>query len=167
LYNESSSDSSYEANGESSSEEEVVEEYDDSDSKQQALEEDDKKPPPTRLFLELESLKKCMEKNCRCPKCNGPVEMKVKTLCLASNVMVCCMKKDCGYIDVSNLPATAEIGAKVLDDRNRSTDYSIKNVLYENRLREPSIDEMAPRQEKSSAKRNTQQASGLTNYQKT
>jgi hypothetical protein len=38
------------------------------------------------------------------------------------------MKKDCGYIDVSNLPATAEIGAKV-DDRNRSTDYSI-NVLY-------------------------------------
>jgi hypothetical protein len=51
LYNESSSDSSYEADGESSSEEEVVEEYDDSDSEQQAPEEDDKKPPPTRLFL--------------------------------------------------------------------------------------------------------------------
>jgi hypothetical protein len=91
------------------------------------VEEVDTKPPATRLFLEYESLKKCMEKNCRCLKCNGPVEMGVKTLCLASNIMVSCINKDCGYIDVSDLPATAEVLA--IDTRERSTDFAI-NVLY-------------------------------------
>jgi hypothetical protein len=39
--------------------------------------------------------------------------MKVETLlCLASNVMLCCTKKGCGFVDVSALPATAEVGAK-------------------------------------------------------
>jgi hypothetical protein len=37
-----------------------------------------KKPPCTRLILEHDALKDCMEKNCRCPECNGPIEMKVK-----------------------------------------------------------------------------------------
>jgi hypothetical protein len=93
-------------------------------------EEGEKKPPPTRLIVEHESLKRCMERNCRCIKCDGQVEMKVKTLCLASNVMVKCLDKECGYIDVSDLPpATANVGAKTKTDRERSTDFAI-NVLY-------------------------------------
>jgi hypothetical protein len=134
----SSSDSDYEADEESSSEdEEVVEDLEDFFTDEELLdeeeeeEEEDKKPPPTRLFLELQSLKKCMEKNCRCPNCHGPMEMNVKTLCLASNVMVSCKDQDCGYIDVSDMPATAEVGAAKNDDqrRERSTDFAI-NVLF-------------------------------------
>jgi hypothetical protein len=41
--------------------------------------------------------------------------------------MVCCLDKDCGYVDVSDLPATAEILA--IDGRERSTDFAI-NALY-------------------------------------
>jgi hypothetical protein len=122
----STTDSDYEGSDEEDSSEE--EELESSDEEEEQEDEDEgKKPDPTRLFLEYQSLKKCMEKNCRCPKCNGPVEMKVKTLCLACNVMVCCLDTDCGYVDVSELPATAEIGLS--KDRERTTDFAI-NVLY-------------------------------------
>jgi hypothetical protein len=117
VYNECSSttDSDYEA-AESSSKEEVEFNEESSDGEEEEVDEDDeqKKPQPTRLFLEYESLKKCMEKNCRCPKCDGPVRMKVKTLCLASHVMLCCVDTDCGYVDVSEQPATAEVGARLM-----------------------------------------------------
>jgi hypothetical protein len=69
-----------------------------------------------------------MEKNCRCPECNGKVEMQVKTICLASSVMLCCKDEDCGYIDRSELPASAKIG-EATDERGRSTDYAV-NALY-------------------------------------
>jgi hypothetical protein len=120
---DSSTDSDYAADEESSSEFDDDSEEDDDES-----DDEEKKPAPTRVFLELESLKQCMEKNCRCPMCNGPVVMEVKTLCLASNIMVSCTDNDCGYVDVSEQPATARVGAK-LDDRERSTDFAI-NVLY-------------------------------------
>jgi hypothetical protein len=68
-FNEASStDSDYEAEDEDDSSLEEEEEYDDSSSSVELVDpEDDKKPPPTQLVLELESLKQCMEKNCRCP----------------------------------------------------------------------------------------------------
>jgi hypothetical protein len=117
---------------EEESSESSIEDVESSDEEDE--EEVMKKPEPTRLFIEYDSLKKCMEKNCRCPRCNGPVEMKVKTLCLASNVMLCCTDLDCGYVDVSDLPATAEIMnpniGNPLVDRERSTDFAIINVLY-------------------------------------
>jgi hypothetical protein len=73
MFNEqSSSDSDYETDESSLSEEEEIEDF-----KEELVEEEednDKKPPPTWLFLEFESLKKCMEKNCRCLTCNGLVE---------------------------------------------------------------------------------------------
>jgi hypothetical protein len=85
IYNaESTTDSDYEADEDSSSEDEV--EFDNStgeEEEEEEAEDDDEtstKPSPTRLFIEYESLKKCMEKNCRCLKCNGPVRMTVKTL---------------------------------------------------------------------------------------
>jgi hypothetical protein len=61
--------------------------------------------------------------------------MKVKTLCLASNVMLCCKDEDCGYIDVSELPATAEIATvhpvnNKFIDREKSTDFAAVNTLY-------------------------------------
>jgi hypothetical protein len=65
-------DSDYEADEESSSEEDL-----DSDVE----EEKELKPPPTRLILEYESLKKCMEKNCRCPRCDGPGKCGNESMC--------------------------------------------------------------------------------------
>jgi hypothetical protein len=124
---ESSEDGEEQVDTEDFFTDEDLEEEDDEDD-----DEEDGKPPPTRLLLEYESLKKCMEKNCRCPKCNGPVNMDVKTICIASNVMVSCVDKDCGYVDVSDLPATAHVGptkATKKTDRERSTDFAI-NVLW-------------------------------------
>jgi hypothetical protein len=113
----SSTDSDYEADEESASEQEEVaveEDFTDEELEEEVAavlvedQDDDAKPRPTRLLLELESLKKCMEKHCRCLKCNGPVKMEVKTLCIASNVMVYCIDKGCGYVDVSDMPATQQ-----------------------------------------------------------
>jgi hypothetical protein len=97
-------------------------EYDDDDISDDSEEEDEdsedddgddwKKPSCTRLILEMDLLKKCIEKNCHCPKCDGLIEIKMKTLCLASNVMLCYKDVDCGYVDVSDLPAKAARGCK-------------------------------------------------------
>jgi hypothetical protein len=109
---------------------EVSEHEDDEDDEcedDKADEEATTKPPATRLILEVQS-KNIMEKNCRCPECKGPVEMEVNTLCLASNVMLCCKDVDCGYVDHSDLPASAKCGQST-DDRERITDYAV-NVLY-------------------------------------
>jgi hypothetical protein len=134
----SSTDSDYEADEESASEQEEVaveEDFTDEELEEEVAavlvedQDDDAKPQPTRLLLELESLKKCMEKHCRCLKCNGPVKMEVKTLCIASNVMVYCIDKGCGYVDVSDVPATAEVRGITGATRERTTDFAI-NVLY-------------------------------------
>jgi hypothetical protein len=112
-YNECSSTTGldYEAAESSSSEEVEFDEESFVGEEEVDHEHDDKqkKALPTRLFLEYESLKNCMEKNCRCWKCDGPVTMKVKTLCLVSPVMLCCADNDCGFVDVSEQPATAEV----------------------------------------------------------
>jgi hypothetical protein len=128
---ESSLDSEYVQLQDTSSEEEFLVDVSSSSDSEDDPEEDERKPDPTCLVLKQESLKKCIEKNCRCPTCNGPVDVKFKTLCLASNIMLLCRDKDCGYIDVSEQPSTAEIGDRNEDDpsRNRMTDYAI-NVLY-------------------------------------
>jgi hypothetical protein len=124
----SSSDSEYEEEEVSSSDEGINSEEEDEEEEEEEEGGEAQKPSCTRLILEYESLKKCMEKNCRCPECNGPVEMQVNTLCLASNVMLCCKDEDCGYIDHSDLPSSAKVG-ETSDERGRSTDYAI-NVLY-------------------------------------
>jgi hypothetical protein len=114
-------------------EEENSSEDDDDDDDEEEEGDDDggeNKPAATRLILEFESLKKVMETNCRCPECKGPVTMAVNTICLASNVMLCCNDEDCGYVDHSDPPASTKIGqAEDNDRRERSTDYAV-NVLY-------------------------------------
>jgi hypothetical protein len=88
-----STDSDFEFVASSSSEEEdkIVSEGDEEEEEDLCGDEEEKKPNFTRLLLEYDSLKKCMEKNCQCPEeCNGEVEMQVKTICLTSSVMLCC-----------------------------------------------------------------------------
>jgi hypothetical protein len=86
------------------------------------------KPEATRLLLDQEATKKFIEKNCCCHDCNGPVELKAKTICLASSLMICLMDEDCGYVDHSVAPVPAQIG-ETNDERARSTDYAV-NALY-------------------------------------
>jgi hypothetical protein len=109
-------------------EEEESSEDDSSEDEQFGGDDDAEKPPATRAILEVDPLKKIMERNCRCPECSGPMEMKVNTICLASSVMLCCKDEDCGYIDHSDPPAPAKVGEST-DERQRSTDYAV-NVLY-------------------------------------
>jgi hypothetical protein len=72
------------------------------------------KPEATRLLLDQEATKKFIEKNCCCHDCNGPVELKAKTICLASSLMICLMDEDCGYVDHSVAPVPAQIGETMM-----------------------------------------------------
>jgi hypothetical protein len=70
VYNESSTDSDYQADEDTSSKEEV--EFNENSFFDEELKDEEEvlqeKPSCTRVILEIESLKKCMEKNCQCPK---------------------------------------------------------------------------------------------------
>jgi hypothetical protein len=127
----SSSDSEYDNEGTDSSaedlQEEEWEEESDIEDDGDVADEVDKCPAP-RAIMEVESLKKLMEKHSRCPECDGRMEVKVNTICIASNVMLCCNNEDCGFVDHSDPPACAKVGPTT-DDRERTTDYAV-NVLY-------------------------------------
>jgi hypothetical protein len=127
VHDESSTDSDFVVCSSSSSESDSEEDADEEED-EEVLEEDGVKPSCTRIIVEHESLRKCMEKNCRCLVCNGPVMMEVNTLCLASNVMLRCKDDDCGWIEHSDPPAVAKIGVST-DERQKTTGYAI-NALY-------------------------------------
>ena len=92
---------------------------------------DMKKPTSTRVIVEVESLKTTIVKNCRCRQCNGEVEISLKTVCLATSVILRCQSPSCGYIYYSEPPAQVDLEEDDLlaDKRERSTDYAI-NILY-------------------------------------
>jgi hypothetical protein len=122
----STDDSEYDDEDVSSSEDLEEEQFEDDLD----IEDDgDNKPPASRLIIEVAALKKIMEDNCQCPECKGPVEMKVNTICIASNVILCCLDEECGFIDHSDLPASAKVEEEVDDRHDRITDYAV-NVLY-------------------------------------
>jgi hypothetical protein len=59
------------------------------------------KPKPTRVIVEVDELWETLEKHCRCPTCNGEMEVEVETLCVSSTVGLKCKKKSCGYVHYS------------------------------------------------------------------
>ena len=89
-------------------EEEWDEQYE-SDEDYDNEDEWDEKPPATRLFLEQDATTSFIEKYSRCPNCTGPVEVKVKTICLASSLVIGCKDEDCGFVDHSVAPIAAKI----------------------------------------------------------
>jgi hypothetical protein len=69
-----------------------------------------------------------LEKNCHCAECHGHVEVSIKTICIASQIILTCKDKDCGFTFNSAPPASTTIGDNN-DDRERTIDFAI-NVNY-------------------------------------
>jgi len=87
------------------------------------------KPPATQVILEVDSLTKIIYELSKCPECKGPIDIEIKTTCIASHVKAACLNVDCGYILHSDPPAPTTIHKKSNDNYNRNTDYAV-NVLY-------------------------------------
>jgi len=86
------------------------------------------KPPATRVILEVDSLTNMIYKLSKCPDCNGPIDVDIKTTCIASHVKAACLNVECGYILHSDPPAPATMHEKSNDNYHRTTDYAV-NVL--------------------------------------
>jgi hypothetical protein len=103
-------------------------EIDDDDDEEE--EEESAKPSATRAILEVDGLMETLKKHCRCPDCNGPLKPSMKSIALASRlILVTCENPECCYVCNSKAPMEATIGSEDLRSRDRTTDYAI-NVLY-------------------------------------
>jgi len=78
---------------------------------------------------EDDSLTKMIYELSKCPECNDPIDIEIKTTCIVSHVKAACLNVDCGYILHSDPPAPTTIDEKSNDNYNRNTDYAV-NVLY-------------------------------------
>jgi hypothetical protein len=116
-------------------EEEEQEDEDEGDEDEDDDEDDDevKKPPATRVVLEVGPLSDILQKHCRCPECDGRVEVSLKSLCLATTITLKCSNPDCTYIDSMHPPAVAKINSLDRshreDGKERMSDSAI-NLLY-------------------------------------
>jgi hypothetical protein len=116
VVNLESSDSEYAQESSSSSQDDVEE-------------QEDKKPPALRVILEVSTLTAMFEKLCACPQCGGKLVMSLKTTCFATSmIMSCNLTCKCGFIHYSDPPAPVNLDTQ--DNRERSTNYAITNVLY-------------------------------------
>ena len=86
-----------------------------------------KKPPSTRVIVEVESVTTSFEKHCRCLECGGPVEMTMRTIFIATSLMITCKDPKCAYVFHSIPPALVDVESS--DNHERSTDYAV-NILY-------------------------------------
>jgi hypothetical protein len=87
------------------------------------------KPDANRVIIEVDPFLETLEKHCRCPDCNGPMNAEVKRLCLASTFVLTCANKTCTYVHV-NWPSGAIVRSSPdARSRERSTDSAI-NILY-------------------------------------
>lgn len=116
VVNLESSDSEYLHESSSSSEDDGEED-----------EDEGKKPPASRVILEVSALVSMFQKLCLCPQCGGQLSMSLKTVCIATSMVMTCDRRKCGFIHYSDPPAPVNLDSK--DNRERSTDYAI-NVLY-------------------------------------
>jgi hypothetical protein len=86
-----------------------------------------RKPPASRVIIEVAGLTETLNDNCHCWECKGPVEVSLRTTCLATSIMLTCKTSHCGYIYYGSPPAQVAVDNE--DSRERSTDYAI-NILY-------------------------------------
>jgi hypothetical protein len=88
-----------------------------------------KKPPHTRVVLEVSQLQKAFAGHV-CPDCNEPLELKLRTVCIATSIQFICNNEDCNYKCDLDKPSRTTMHE---DDKSkayeRMTDYCA-NVLY-------------------------------------
>jgi len=83
------------------------------------------KPPVTRAMLEVDSLMKVICELSKCPDCSGPVDVEMKTTCVASHVKAACLNIECGCILHSDPLAHTTTHEKSNHDCNRTTDCAV------------------------------------------
>jgi hypothetical protein len=86
-----------------------------------------KKPTHSRVILEVSQLQQAFA-NYPCPECNEPLELTLRTVCIATSIELICNNKDCSYQCNFDRPSPTSIHD---DDDNyeRMTDYAA-NVMY-------------------------------------
>ena len=113
--------------GDSSSEESEWEE-EESDDDTDEEEDISKTPHATRLLMEAEPLRELIERNTKCPKCKGEIEVCFDTVTLATKMILKCKSSECCFISHGEFPTPASL-PQFRDNRVRSTDYAV-NILY-------------------------------------
>jgi hypothetical protein len=115
----SSDDSNYSLSS-SSGDDEVSIDMEELTIEAMTLEDKPIKPEARNVVLEVDVLKDLVLRSCHCQKCYGRVEFSMKTICIASSIILTCKDKSCGYIYNSPLPAVANLGRGEVE-RERST----------------------------------------------
>jgi hypothetical protein len=87
-----------------------------------------KKPINSRVIVEVGQLERAF-KNFPCPSCEEPLELKIRTVCIASSIELVCNNKECSYISDFERPLPTSIHEADDDKYERMTDYAV-NVLY-------------------------------------
>jgi hypothetical protein len=90
------------------------------------------KPPAENILISVDAMTATLEQTSHCKRCNGPVNVTMKTICLASRIMLTCKSDDCGWVFHSPESPPATLDEQSDNDspgRSRSSDYAI-NILY-------------------------------------
>jgi hypothetical protein len=86
------------------------------------------KPTHSRVIVEVAHLHRAFA-NYPCPTCEEPLELKIRTMCIASSLELVCNNKDCPYICDFERPIQTTIHSDDKHHYERMTDYAA-NVLY-------------------------------------
>jgi hypothetical protein len=90
-----------------------------------------KKPPHTRVILEVAQLQEAF-RAFPCPLCQEHLELKLRTVCIATNIELLCNNKECSYVcDLARPTQTTihEDETGMTGSYERMTDFAV-NVLY-------------------------------------
>jgi hypothetical protein len=87
-----------------------------------------KKPSNTRILVEVKQLENAFSQF-ECKKCGMGLEMKMRTVCLATSFSLSCVDEDCDWIYHTGASAPTTIHVANNDNFERSTDYAV-NVLF-------------------------------------
>jgi len=99
-----------------------------SDSEESDL-EDKSKSRSVRVLLEINPLIDFVQRNCKCPKCQGVVAVEEVTTTLATSLKLSSLDQNgCGAIDHMTKPTAADVDLGCKDNRERMTDCAV-NVL--------------------------------------
>jgi hypothetical protein len=87
------------------------------------------KPSASRAILEVEALAKAFAATKGCPKCCGPIDLLVKTVCIASSVILTCKDPTCTFVYHGDAASGTTLHVNNRDNFDRMTDYAL-NVKY-------------------------------------
>jgi hypothetical protein len=87
-----------------------------------------KKPPHSRVILQVSQLEQAFQ-HYPCPECEEYLELKLRTVCIATTIELICNNKDCSYVCNFDEPTKTTMHEDDPHHYERMTDYAI-NVLY-------------------------------------